>query len=145
MESRKPRGVMIAVCILVLIQVYRISAYSFAQGALAGRVDPAWFFPAAADVFFGVTAPFIVFMLWRKAGLAVWVIGIAWLALSAFDVMDGLAATLTDGKPGDAKIPVRFSIVWLLCWILLDSIALSLLLSTSVWTPSPPRFLSTPG
>ncbi len=121
----------VAVCILILIQVYRISAFSFAQGALAGSVNDAWFFPAAADVLFGITAPFMAYALWRRIGLAVWVVGLGWLSLSFFDFLDGLAAATTVGPPGDAPISTAFTIAWFAGWLVVDAIALTLLTGKS--------------
>ena len=117
----------IVVCVIVLIQVYRISAYSTAQAAITGSAAAPWFFPAFADVFFGITAPLVAFILWRKTGLGVWVVGIVWLALSFFDFVDGLTTAITVGPPGNASVSSAYIIVWFLAWLLVDVIAFTLL------------------
>lgn len=122
----------LAVSVLVLIQIYRISAYSTAQAAFTGVIAAPWFFPAFADVFFGITAPFVAFVLWRKTGLGVWVGGIVWLALSFFDFVDGLTTAITVGPPSNAPISSAFTIAWFIAWLVVDVIALVLLTRKSV-------------
>lgn len=122
----------LVVCVLALIQVYRISAYSTAQAALTGGAAAPWFFPAFADVFFGITAPVVAVILWRKIGLGVWVGGIVWLALSFFDFVDGLTTTIMVGPPGNASVSSAYLFVWFLAWLLVDVIAFTLLTHKSV-------------
>lgn len=121
----------IIISILLLAQMYRVLAYSTAKAALTGSVAASWAFPAMADVAFGITAPLIVFMLWRKTGLDVWVVGVVWFALSIFDYIDGLTVGITVGPPV-AKMSETYLISWFLSWILANIIALVLLTRKSM-------------
>src|SRR5262245_41677281 len=119
---RRPTSITV-ICVLAILQVYRIIAYPYAQGA--------WFFPASADVFFGITAPLVAFALWRRIGLGIWTIGIVWLALSFFDYVDGLATAITFGPP-TAEMGSGPAIVWFLGWLAVNVIALALLARNGV-------------
>lgn len=117
----------IAICVLILIQIYRIAAFSTAQAADTGAAPGPWFFPALADVAFGITAPFMALALWRMVGLGVWVVGIVWLSLSFFDYVDGLTTVIRFGSPSPAQMPNAVAIVWFLGWLTVVGIALALL------------------
>jgi len=93
--SMKPRGAIIAIAVWTLFQLVRLMAFSITQDVSAGIDSPAWMFPALMDVFIGITAPFIAYMILRKTGLAVWTIAIVWFALSISDHLDAIITTLT--------------------------------------------------
>lgn len=94
-ESKKSvRVAIILLGALALFQIIRASAYSLIQDVLAGKTPDAWLFPAAMDVFVGVTALFVAIALWRGKGLAVWTSAIVFFALSIADHMDAITALL---------------------------------------------------
>ena len=106
----------------------RITAFSIAQSVIAGNDSAAWLYPALADMFIGITAPFVAFALWRKRGLAVWVTALVWFSISIFDHLDGLTAALASPVPvalGGGSAPI--AITGFLVFTLLDIGALALL------------------
>lgn len=70
-------------------------------------------------------------------------VGLAWLALSFFDHVDGLTTAIVVRPPGNAGLSTAATIAWFIAWLVADLIALMLLtgrcarslLSTSAVTP----------
>ena len=124
----RPRLIIIAVAVWVLVQMGRITAFSLVQSVIAGNDSAAWLYPALVDMFIGITAPFVAFALWRKRGLAVWVTALVWFSISIFDHLDGLTAALSTTVPvglGGGSAPI--AITGFLVFTVLDVGALVLL------------------
>jgi len=107
-----------------LIQTVRVSAVGLAQSVLAGHEPAAWLFPACVDVFLGLTAPVVAFIVWRRTGLGVWVTAIVWFALSISDHLDGATAALVGPVPVNTPPWIAAGFLFLTA---LDLIALVLL------------------
>ena len=124
----RPRLIIIAVAVWVLVQMGRITAFSIVQSVIAGNDSAAWLYPALVDMFIGITAPFVAFALWRRRGLAVWVTALVWFTISIFDHLDGMTAALTTPVPvglGGGSAPI--AITGFLVFTVLDVVALVLL------------------
>ena len=124
----RPRLIIIAVAVWVLVQMGRITAISIVQSVIAGNDSAAWLYPALVDIFIGITAPLVAFALWRKRGLAVWVTALVWFSISIFDHANGLTAALTTPVPvglGGGSAPI--AITGFLVLTVLDVVALVLL------------------
>ena len=128
-SDARPRVAIIVIAVWIFLQMIRITAFSLVQSVLAGTDAAAWLYPAFVDIFVGITAPFVAFALWRKTGLAVWVAAIVWFAISIFDHMDAMTASLTTQIP--ASMPgggnVSITVMVLLVLTILDVIALTVL------------------
>ena len=82
-----------------------------------GENPDAWFGPWISDTILGILAPFIIYILWRKKGMKVWGILVAYNAIGAFDYAHGLMTQWTDplipngimGTPGLTYGSVGFS------------------------------------
>ena len=95
----RPRLAIIALAVWALFQTARISAQPIIPSVLAGHDSTAWLYPAFVDLFIGITAPFVAFVIWRKTGLWVWVAVLIWFTISLFDHMDAIAAALISPIP----------------------------------------------
>jgi hypothetical protein len=124
MSDDRPRLAISVVAVWALIQTVRLSAVGLAQSVLAGSDPTAWLFPASVDVFIGLTAPFVAFIVWRRTGLGVWVTAIVWFALSISDHLDGATAALAGPVPVNTPSWIAAGFLFLTA---LDVIALVLL------------------
>jgi len=97
--AKTPRVAIILLGGLALFQTVRVLAYSMIQDVFAGITPDAWLFPAAMDVFVGVTAPIVAIGLWRGKGLAVWTSAIVFFVLSISDHLDAMTVVLTTKGP----------------------------------------------
>lgn len=100
-----PRLAILLIALLALIQVPRIAAFQLAQEVFAGHESPAWLNPPLVDVFIGITAPLVAFAIWRRTGLAVWVVAVVWFTVSIFDVFDAMTTTLNMAVPFPHGLP----------------------------------------
>lgn len=99
MSDVRPRLAIIVIVVWVLLQIPRLIAIPLIQDVLAGHDSPAWLFPAILDVVVAVAAPFVAFVIWRKRGLAVWVVTIIFFVVSIVDHMDAVTAGLSAPVP----------------------------------------------
>ncbi|SRR5712692_440922 len=102
---QKPRLAIVSIALLALIQVVRIAAFQLAQDVFAGRESVAWLYPGFVDIFIGITAPFVAFAIWRRTGLAVWVVALVWFSISIFDHLDALTTALNVAGPLPHSLP----------------------------------------
>jgi hypothetical protein len=102
---KKPRLAIVLIALLALIQVVRIAAFQLVQDVFAGRESVAWLYPGFVDIFIGITAPLVAFAVWRKTGLAVWVMALVWFSISIFDHLDALTTALNVAGPLPHSLP----------------------------------------
>jgi hypothetical protein len=101
-----PRLAIILIALLALIQMPRIGAFELAQDVFAGHDSAAWLYPAFVDIFIGITAPFVAFAIWRRTGLAVWVVAVVWFTISIFDIFDAVTNVLNVAGPLPHSLPI---------------------------------------
>ena len=112
----------------VLLQVPRLAGLWLAADVLNGRESVAWLYPAVLDVACAIAAPLVAIALWRRQGLAVWVVGIVFLVVSLVDAIGAVTIGLKIpepaifGGPDSTSVadPALFgvldaAVLWLLC------------------------------
>lgn len=77
-------GLMIAVAITA-IQAWRVSAISYLM-KVGDSVPVIWSIPFKGDSFIGITALIVAFLLARRRGLNIWMIGIIWQVIGLVDL-----------------------------------------------------------
>lgn len=85
--------------VLTAIHTYRVIALNLTVAALRGDVPLVFVIGGVGDLMIGITAPLIVFALWRRGGLGVWTAAIVWhaLAIADFVMGQGLIAAVDAG------------------------------------------------
>ncbi len=86
----RPRIVTIA-GVLTAINTFRLIAILFILAAIAGTVPATSFIPGIGDFLTGLTAPFIVFALFRRKGVNTWATALVWHTVALVDVVVALA------------------------------------------------------
>lgn len=130
-SSRWLRLQIVAISLLAVIQTVRILALQLAGDVLAGRELLEWLFPAYVDIFIGITAPFVAFVIWRRIGLVVWTAAIVWFTISILDHLDAVTVivNMTGQLPGSfpGSSPSA-AVISLLVQVALEGLALVLLM-----------------
>jgi len=87
-ETGFPLGLHIA-AVLTLIMTYRVTPI-FLMSEVGGTIPEFWGVAFRGDIFIGITAPIVAWLLWRKQGLAVWTVAIVWQFIGIKDFLTGL-------------------------------------------------------
>jgi len=98
MQNIRPK-IMMGVVVWIMLQLPRFVAVPIMQDVLNGIDSPAWLFPAILDIIVAITAPFVAFLIWRKRGLGIWMLGILFFVVSIVDHLDAATAGLIAPAP----------------------------------------------
>jgi hypothetical protein len=91
--------ILIAISLVTVFQIIRISAIFMIKDINAGLTPVEWLFPAMTDVFVGAIAVFIAIGLWRGKGLFVWTATIVFFVISITDHLDAIVTVLNTKGP----------------------------------------------
>jgi hypothetical protein len=89
------------VALWALLQTPRVTGWSIAADARAGRAAEAWLYSGMVDVVIGVSAPVIAYLLWRRRGPWIWLVAVVWFTISIFDHTVAFANALATAIPTD--------------------------------------------
>jgi hypothetical protein len=145
--DRRLRLLVLGLVVWVLLQLPRLIAVPLIQDVLADTESPAWMFPAILDVVVAVAAPLVAFALWRRRGLAVWVLAVLFFTVSIIDHADAVTAGLLaptpqifggDPGPSPAIVPSIQALVDVVALAVLTrrTVKAHYLLTDSIPTPS---------
>lgn len=102
MDSKSERNVKfirIGIILWVFLQMPRFIAIPLIGDVLDGSESPAWLYPAILDVIVAASAPFVMYLLWSKRNLQVWVLGIVFLIVSILDHGGSVSADFLTETP----------------------------------------------
>ena len=130
-QGSRPKWAIGFLSFLAIFQVIRIFAYSLIQDVLAGKYSEAWLYPAIVDVFVGVAAIFVSYLLLRRTGLAVWTVGITFFVISIADHFDAITviAHTTAALPSFFSAGKSPAIIQLVVMSIIELLAITLLAS----------------
>ncbi|HUN22124.1 MAG TPA: hypothetical protein PK299_03215 [Anaerolineales bacterium] len=99
-KNAKSRGVVIAVVVWAVLQIPRYIAIPIIQNIFSGGTDhPAWLIPALGDIVIASLSFVVIYAFWKKQGFWVWAFTLLWLALSIYDHLSTVVATIATPGP----------------------------------------------
>ncbi len=81
----RPKG-LIPVLIITGLMVYRIAAI-FRLEELGNSVPEVWMIPLFTDIFIALTAPILVYLLWKHPNPITWMLGIVFHVIGIEDLL----------------------------------------------------------
>ena len=81
-----PRGLVVAI-VLTGLMFYRAPPAPFVWGRLGEDIPQVWQIPFSGDVFIGLTAWVVAYLLWKRGGPVVWMLGIVFHAVGIQDFL----------------------------------------------------------
>ncbi|MEH6755893.1 MAG: hypothetical protein V7676_00105 [Parasphingorhabdus sp.] len=91
------------IAVLMSATIFRAQTVLFLPTVeMFGGIAPdAWFAPWFSDAILGFMVPVMVYLFWRRRGIAVWGVLVIYNAVGAFDYATGLATQWTDSMPAE--------------------------------------------
>lgn len=124
--------------IITGIMVYRIAAV-FMWGDLGKDTPEVWAIPFAGDVFVGLTALIVTYMLWKHRGPLVWLSGIVFHVIGIKDFSVAYQLIFIDPMPRMADS--SFGIIFMSIGISLQLLCIALLIRNRGYYLRLPEFI----